>query len=250
MGSPEPMFKSASGTATGPSSSLATSSGIQEENVERLNHASGENVASSTLTVKRNFYRSKTRAVNSEDIVVGRTTEKQTIIDLVGRPEHSPGYKVITVWGMGGIGKTTLVRSVYQSQQLSGWKHAWVTVLRPFNRDSLLRHLTLQLQDLTNAGDPAMEHNELVTELSRILKNQSCLIVLDDLSSIEEWNSMKTILVKCKRIIATTREKFVAKHCSKDDQNMYSLSGLEEPTALDLFKRKVLLHQLLSPIIK
>ncbi|GJN07338.1 hypothetical protein PR202_ga25162 [Eleusine coracana subsp. coracana] len=242
MDSPEPISNSASATTTGPSSSSVTPSEIQEENVQQLNGAGGENVLSSTSTVERNFYRSKTRPINPEDIVVGRTTEKQTIIDLVGRPEHCHGYKVISVWGMGGIGKTTLVRSVYRSQQLSGWKHAWVTVLRPFNRDTLLRNLALQLQDITSDGKKkiiTMETTKLIAELSIILQNHNCLVVLDDLSSIEEWNSMETIVAKSKRIIATTREKFVAKYCSKDDQNMYSLRGLEEAAALDLFKRKV-----------
>ena len=54
-----------------------------------------------------------TTVVTPEDVVVGRSTEKQKVIDLVGPPNDSQSFKVISVWGMGGIGKTTLVRSVY-----------------------------------------------------------------------------------------------------------------------------------------
>jgi hypothetical protein len=42
-------------------------------------------------------------------------------------------------------------------------------------------------------------------------------------------------------IIITTREKNVAEHCSRDDTNMFSLEGLTDNDALDLFTKKVLL---------
>lgn len=158
---------------------------------------------------------------------------------------------MISVWGMGDLGKTTLVRSIYPSQQLGGWKRAWVTALRPFNLEVLLRDLALQLQKSIQE-DPAEANasrvqkksiaipklQELQEELARLLKMQKCLLLLDDISSISEWELVKGCLGNAGRIIITTREKNIAKHCSKEYKNMYSLEGLKDDTALDLFVKK------------
>ncbi|CAL4982028.1 unnamed protein product [Urochloa decumbens] len=238
-------------------SSIGSSIVISTTEIEEVGRRScgegGENVASTTSSVETKLDRRKTRAFIPEDVIVGRATEKHQVIDLVGRPDETGSCKVISVWGMGGIGKTTLVRSVYRSQELGGWKRAWATALRPFNRDTLLRNLALQLQkdfqeDSIAAGGVthqkkrnigAMEYDELACELSGLLETQHCLIVLDDLSSTNEWDSIKHMLLKSRRIIATTRERIVDKHCSVDDQNVYNIQGLTDAAALGLFKKKV-----------
>jgi hypothetical protein len=51
-------------------------------------------------------------------------------------------------------------------------------------------------------------------------------------------------LAEARRIIVTTREKFIAEHCSEDDRNIYNLRGLDNDVALDLFKKKVVLNPL------
>lgn len=197
------------------------------------------------------FHRSRTMTLTDE-VLTGRATEKSKVIELIGQAEHKEDRKVISVWGMGGLGKTTLVRSVYRSQQLSGWKWAWGTALRPFNPEVLMRSLVLQLlQDVQE--DPAgatgthkrkeniavMKLQALKEELTRLLSSQKCLIVLDDISSTAEWDLVNYSLVNARRVIVTMREKSIAKHCSSEYKNMYSLEGLNDDDALDLFKRKV-----------
>jgi uncharacterized protein involved in tolerance to divalent cations len=85
-----------------------------------------------------------------------------------------------------------------------------------------------------------MKIQELKVELARLLKTQDCLIVLDDISSVYEWDLVKGCLDNAGRIIITTREKNIAEHCSKVCKNMYSLEGLKGVAALDLFRKKVL----------
>uniref|UniRef100_A0ACD5U0F0 Uncharacterized protein n=1 Tax=Avena sativa TaxID=4498 RepID=A0ACD5U0F0_AVESA len=149
---------------------------------------------------------------------------------------------------MGGLGKTTLVRSVYRSQELAVWKHAWVTALRPFNPEVLFRDLALQLQksiqeDTAGATSTRaialMKIQELKVELARLLKTQKCLVVLDDISSTSEWDLVKGCLDNAGRIIITTREKHIAEYCSREYKNMYSLQGLKGAAALELFTKKV-----------
>jgi hypothetical protein len=203
------------------------------------------------LTSGKKFERCSTLVLDDESLI-GRETEKSVVIKLVGQPDKNQGCKVISIWGMGGLGKTTLARSVYRCQQLGGWKHAWATALRPFNAEVLLSDLAFQLQKSIQE-DPAcatalgaqkksialMKLEELKVELARVLKSQKCLVFLDDISSTYEWELVKGCLDNAGRIIVTTREKNIAMHCSREYKNMYRLEGLNDDDALDLFIMKV-----------
>jgi hypothetical protein len=234
---------------------------IQQE--DEGHKTTGEHKVFKPIATKK-FDRSRTLAL-VDGVLTGRETEKSVVIKLVGQPDNNQSCKVISVWGMGGLGKTTLVRSVYRSQELAVWKHAWVTALRPFNPEILLRDLALQLEKSIQEDAPGetstrvpkknifvaeqqkkksialMNSKELKVELDRLLKTQNCLVVLDDISSTSEWDLVKGCLHNAGMIIITTREKNVAEHCSRDDTNMFSLEGLTDNDALDLFTKKVLL---------
>ena len=111
-------------------SSAISSSEIQEE--EQQAKDAGANDRASDSGAGKKFGGSITMSLVDE-VLLGRSTEKSKLIALVGQPEDNMGFKVISVWGMGGIGKTTLAQSVYRSPQLGSWKCAWATALRPFN---------------------------------------------------------------------------------------------------------------------
>lgn len=207
---------------------------IQEEEEQQPKDEGRDKAYDSSAGNK--FERSKTMALVDE-VLLGRKTEKSKLIELVRQPGDK---QVISVWGMGGIGKTTLVQSVYRSPELGGWKRAWATALRPFNPDLLIRRLAMDLLGLSKETSQ-MELKELTQKLIKLLKEDKCLIVLDDISSITEWDLVKSCLENAGRIIVTTREKKIAKHCSKEEKNMCNLSGLKENLALELFKKKVLI---------
>ncbi|KAF7087791.1 hypothetical protein CFC21_090952 [Triticum aestivum] len=141
--SAEPVSASSKVTTTEKNTSMPTGE-IQEE-YQEPNNSGEEKIHNSTA--RKKFDRSRTLAL-ADEMPCGRETEKSFVIKLVGQPDHNQGRKVISVWGMGGLGKTTLVRSIYRSKQLDGWKRAWATALRPFNPEVLLRDLALQLRIL------------------------------------------------------------------------------------------------------
>ncbi|VAI41690.1 unnamed protein product [Triticum turgidum subsp. durum] len=204
-------------------------------------------------TARKKANRDRTLAL-ADEVLCGREKETFDIIKLVGQPDNNQGCKVISVWGTDGTGKTTFVRHIYQSPQLGGWKRAWATASRPFNHEVLLRTLALQLL-YTIQEDPAestreqqksisvMKLKELKEELARLLKLQRCLIVLDDISSALEWDVIKSCLDNAGRIIVTTREENIARHCSRVYKNIYSLDGLKDDAALDLFIKKISSHE-------
>jgi len=92
-----------------------------------------------------------------ESKLIGRKGEKSKILNLISN-QDSKDFEVISVWGMGGLGKTTLVKDVYQSHELNAIfdKRACVTVKRPFNRTDVLNSLAEQL-----SGQKQWEHGIL-----------------------------------------------------------------------------------------
>jgi len=201
---------------------------------------------------------------SQESQLIGREKVKYDIISLISSQDGQQ-QRVISVWGMGGIGKTVLVKEVYQSQELISCmfdKRACVTITRPFILEEFLKSLVMQLntksflstQDTeaynkkesidfwrgTGKTIESMRVEELINELTRLLERKRCLIVLDDLSSTMEWDLIIRVLPTLEdmsRIIVTTREENIAKHCSKKQENIM-LKVLEDNDALDLFTKK------------
>ncbi|CAO2142174.1 unnamed protein product [Urochloa humidicola] len=190
-----------------------------------------------------------------ESQLIGREKEISKIIGLISN-KASQQSQVICVWGMGGLGKTTLANGIYQNPKLSDMfeKRAFVTIMRPFNPADLLGTLVGRLHEesskeellnnrVSKNGSLALMGVEALTkELKRLLEMKSCLIVLDDLSSIEEWDHIKqgfSWMGKTTQIIVTTREESIAKYCSGKYGIVHDLEVLKEEDALNLFSLKV-----------
>jgi len=184
-------------------------------------------------THKNILTRTETMATLEESRLIGRGTQKEEIIKLISNKDLQHFH--VFLWGMGGIGKTTLVTDIYQTQEISSMfdKRACVTVMRPFNSAALLESLIMQFRDKNE------DKNE--TDLRRCLEGKRYLLVLDDLWSIREWDAIKQYLpeMAASCIIVTTREENIAKHCSKDERNIYPLHHLGPVDACTLFTKKV-----------
>ncbi|KAL5211161.1 hypothetical protein ABZP36_022008 [Zizania latifolia] len=174
--------------------------------------------------------------------VLGREKEKSDLIQLIS--QEGEQHQVMSVWGMVGIGKTTLVSSVYESQEISGLfkQRGWVTVSHPFNLHDILASLARELdaQNFSVLGNYTQSNFEALGDRIKA-SSRSCLIVLDDVVCIEEWNLIQPHLPgdTNTHIIVITREASVAEHCSTTDKNIYKLEYLEDNEALELFKNKV-----------
>ena len=170
-----------------------------------------------------------------ESQLVGREKEESDPINLIAQQkDHQP--TVISVWRMGSIGKTTLVKEVYQSPKLSGLfdLRACVTIMRPFVLKEVLMSLVIQLDaqssnkngtiDFGVGTKNVTEVDALIEYLGKIFRSNKCLIVLDDLFSIAEWDMIVQSFHNMKSgswIVITTREENVAKHCSSKRGNIY-----------------------------
>ncbi|CAI9096113.1 OLC1v1032190C1 [Oldenlandia corymbosa var. corymbosa] len=140
----------------------------------------------------------------NEDIVVSLDEDTSKIIDQLSRPPSR--LSIVTITGMGGIGKSTLAKKVFHHPAIVHHFHstAWISTVSSI--DQVLFHL-LQI----NA--PSRRFQALTIEdkgllLYRSLKGRRYLIVVDGLWNFEVWDAAQRYLPDDNvgsRILITTR---------------------------------------------
>ncbi|KAH0465236.1 hypothetical protein IEQ34_005339 [Dendrobium chrysotoxum] len=161
--------------------------------------------------------------------------------------DNETGQYVIAVWGMAGVGKTTLATNVYNRQKKDSRfnSFAWISVTQTYNINGLLRNIILDLYEGKMEAIPqslnTMDYRHLVQILQAFLHQKKYLIVLDDIWSTEVWTYLKNAFLDCKlgsRIIITTRVYDVAVNAT-NKCHIIELKPLQKDQAQRLFCRTV-----------
>ncbi|KAM1240634.1 hypothetical protein ACFX13_046967 [Malus domestica] len=158
------------------------------------------------------------------------------------------GRQVVSVAGMGGLGKTTLAKQVYDAAEVK--KHfkvsAWVTVTQSLRLRELLKDMIQQLHKAIRRPVPQgtnnMNNNQLKTMIKAFLQKRRYLIVLDDVWDRDGWASLKYALPNntCgSRVILTTRKADVASTTSKESGGrVFNLEPLPQLESWELLCKK------------
>nr|GMC83023.1 disease resistance protein RPM1-like [Ipomoea batatas] len=158
------------------------------------------------------------------------------------------GLRVHSVVGMGGLGKTTLVKKVFDDARVVNHfqRRVWLTVSETFNVDELLKDAIRQLTKQTKQELPrdfeAMNSDKLKEFINDILSGQSYIVVLDDIWDVSAWLEFKPVFPGQSfgsRIVITTRNNEIGAFASHD--KVYSLEPLSSKDSWTLFCRKTFL---------
>ncbi|XP_074378495.1 putative disease resistance RPP13-like protein 3 [Apium graveolens] len=147
-----------------------------------------------------------------EHDTVGLEDDVQTLLALLSNGD--PSLSLISIHGMGGLGKSTLASKLYHSSELSHFKRrAWVCVSEDYDIRHVLRKIINSLtgEDLDSLNK--MEEIELLRHLRTKLDVDHYLVVIDDIWDADNWKKIKNAFPDKKngsRVIITTRNKTVA----------------------------------------
>ncbi|EXB89763.1 Disease resistance protein RPM1 [Morus notabilis] len=150
--------------------------------------------------------------------VVGIESPRNELIEIL--KTHSPERIVISIVGIGGSGKTTLAKQVYNYVKRDFDCHAWITVSEPYSAKELLRNLIRKVYEATEASAPVtidtMDEQSLTEQLIKYLQNKKYFIVFDDVWYKEFWGDVNFALPENGgRMVITTRKKEVANFCKR-----------------------------------
>ncbi|KAK9228898.1 hypothetical protein WN944_021855 [Citrus x changshan-huyou] len=157
----------------------------------------------------------------------------------------SSKYFLISVVGVAGSGKTTLVETIYNSSYIrqNFEYHAWanVYVSHDFDLRKVFINILEQVTRVKIAEELAL--NELESRLIRLFQSKRYLIVLDDVHLPGAWYELQRIFSpntssSGSRVILLTREAFVARAFSPSII-LLQLRPLNVDESWELFLKKV-----------
>ncbi|PWA85295.1 NBS-LRR resistance-like protein [Artemisia annua] len=189
--------------------------------------------------------------------IVGREGDKMELLQkLLGDEQCSQNFDIVPIVGMGGIGKTTLARLLYDDQQVKDRFElkAWVCVSDDFDSFNISKVIFHSVGGDKN--EKFADLNLLQAALKNQLTGKRFLLVLDDIWSekLEDWETLVAPFFEVahgSKIIITTRKQHLLNKLGCD--HPYNLEKLSHDDALSLFAQYALgvknfdLHPVLRP---
>ncbi|KAJ4959204.1 hypothetical protein NE237_026315 [Protea cynaroides] len=173
----------------------------------------------------------KKKPLNVSDKLVGIHSHIEEVMKLLNVESQDTRIRVVGIHGFGGIGKTTIARSVYNIVYHRFEGCSFVADARETFRTRGPVHLQSQLiSDILNFEYPNITTvDQGINIIKQRLSNKKVLIVLDDVDQNAHLNKVikeRDWFGFGSRIIITTRDRHIL--------DVYGVDGTYEPKEMDL----------------
>ncbi|XP_031380047.1 TMV resistance protein N-like isoform X1 [Punica granatum] len=184
------------------------------------------------------------------DILIGIDHHVEAIKTTLLEVDET-GVQIVGIWGMGGIGKTTLAKVVY-NQLLDQFESSCFLndIRETSSQHKGLEYLQSKLvADILNCERKDFANTDEGTkQLKYRLRHKKAIILLDDVDGVDQLKALAGDLAwfgPGSRIIITTREKKVLDLFQVSD--IYELTLLSADQAFELFCRHAFIKGLPTP---
>ncbi|KAL3380647.1 hypothetical protein AABB24_001014 [Solanum stoloniferum] len=169
-----------------------------------------------------------------ESKILGRNKDKKNIIKLLIGSDVS----VVSIIGIGGIGKTTVAKLVYNDAVVENSfdTRIWVCVSEGFNVKRLLKAI---IESGTGSSCNLVEMDVIQRRVQELILGKKFLLVLDDVwdDDHEKYERLKNLVhngLDGSKLLVTTRNEKVA--LLVGTTNPYRLEGLSDGDCWSLFQ--------------
>ncbi|CBI25485.3 unnamed protein product, partial [Vitis vinifera] len=179
---------------------------LQRYDINKIREGSSSSRNSRQQLIRRPTY---SHLDDKDTIGVGESTK--ILVERLVEPDKR--CSVVCIYGMGGLGKTTLARKVYHHVRVRRhFDHfAWSPISQYLDIRAVVQGILIKL--ISPSGEQRreidnMSDDEVLERLYKIQEEKKCLVVLDDVWRRQDWESLRPAFPIGKegsRIVVTTR---------------------------------------------